>query len=177
MRKALEQILVDYPKDPVKKSAEDILTVLRGEKLVPTIPAAKADSIGKINPEGFLADEGKPLYLIMFLNDSVGSKLNMDGRIADFNARQYGLQSFDVESNLYDPKTQLLIVKQFVNREKATAYLTVFKTDAAINKDLPASAYEILLINPDNLKILRKKNARKAYSQYLKDISAATKPK
>lgn len=189
MRQALEMIVAQYPKDPVKASAEDMLKVLKGEGFKSA--AAGKDSAQVAAKEGFVkpppsgnalldslrdaayamykSEAPKSYYFVLWIQDTEARKASPDVKLVDFNTRLYSLQSFDVEPTLYDAATQMVIVKQFTQKDKAMDYYSAFIADKTVTAAYAPGSWQAVLISPENLITLRKKMGKPAYLQYFKD--------
>ncbi len=191
MRQALELIIAQYPKDPVKTSAEEMLKVLKGEGFKPGIKGEVKDSSQTVGSAGFVkpppsgntlldslrevaysmfkTDAPKSYYFVIWIQDSEARKASPDVKVADFNSRIFSLQTFDVEPTLYDAATQMIIVKQFTQKDKAMDYYSAFIADKVATTAYAPGSWQAVLISPENLLTLRKKMGKPPYLQYFKD--------
>ena len=166
-----------------------MLKVLKGDGFKPA--AAGKDSAQVAAKEGFVkpppsgnslldslrdaayamykSEAPKSYFFVLWIQDTEARKASPDVKIVDFNSRIFSLQTFDVEPTLYDAATQMVIVKQFTQKDKAMDYYSAFVADKIVTASYAPGGWQAVLISPENLITLRKKMGKPAYLQYFKD--------
>jgi tetratricopeptide (TPR) repeat protein len=140
LKESLAETAQKFPKDEIGKQAADLLEYFKEQESKENAAAGKKLYVYDPNAEHF--------FIYLFPNNK-GSINNAKNSITDFNMHYFSLKEFTVTNNFLDTDNQLIIVKNFENKQKAMEYYIAFKNDnlklGGLNKD--AEYYVITAAN------------------------------
>jgi tetratricopeptide (TPR) repeat protein len=161
--KALTQITIKYPKDPVKEKAQEMLDAIKKQKSGMT---ATADSTSEGKPK-FVFNEKGEYYWITIVENGKGDLNKFKTRLSDLNSESFGNDDLHISNVFLDSQHQLVTVKTFDGKEKAMNYLE-FMNDKKreVFKDLVSGTYQTIIISAENYTILYKEKNLDEYNQF-----------
>lgn len=139
MDKALSDVVARYPVHEVGKEAAAMLDFLRNKKSTEDARSGLSTYIFEKNAEH---------YFVMILPQGEGAVNDVKVDFSDFNTQLFGNDGLKVSNNFLDLNNQLVIVKSFVDKQKAMEYYTAFKFDA--NKVKKYSEKQFFVISNKN---------------------------
>lgn len=112
----------------------------------------KSDAVPSF-PEGFGNFTDKPVldhYLGIVIPVRDGDAEGTKASLSDFNRQYFASAELKVTSNLLDRENQLILVKQFVRKDRAMDYFRVLTNNRESMIDLNTSGYRIFVIHTEN---------------------------
>jgi tetratricopeptide (TPR) repeat protein len=161
--KALTQITIKYPKDPVKEKAQEMLDAIKKQKSATTVVS---DSTSEGKPK-FVFNEKGEYYWITIVQNGKGDLNKFKTKLSDLNQESFSTNDLHISNVFLDSEHQLVTVKTFDGKEKAMNYLNFMK-DKNRNafKDLVEGTYQTIIISAENYTILYKEKNLEEYNQF-----------
>jgi len=162
--KALTQITIKYPKDPVKEKAQEMLDAIKRQKSGVTVAAADSTLEGK--PK-FIFNENGEYYWITIVENGKGDINKFKTKLSDLNQEAFSTLDLHISNVFLDTEHQLVTVKTFDGKENAMNYLNFMK-DKKNNafKDLLPGTYQTIIISAENYTIFYKEKNIEEYQQF-----------
>jgi hypothetical protein len=165
---AMQQIVVKYPKSPVKPLAQNILDFLGKQTNVKGEPVI-ADSAEVLDPGvKMYSYDANAVHFFVILVNSV--KTNVDAlkiKLSDFNMKNHDVENLQVNSLLLDNNVEMITVGNFDNSEKAVTYFNGIADNRYIFARLENTGdYYVFLISTDNYPILYKNKNIQQYMRF-----------
>lgn len=140
LKEGLAETAKKFPTDDIGKQAAELLEFFKELESKENAASGKKLYVYDPNAEHF--------FIYLFPNEK-GSINNAKNSIADFNSHYFSLKQFTVTNIFLDTDNQLIIVKNFDNKQKAMEYYTAFKNDNLKLKELNKNA-EFYVITAGN---------------------------
>ena len=138
---ALRLVVAKYPKDEVKKRAQDMLDVLQKKDAASVLPANNATTIiadttkNKVQ-YNFNADAE---HFCIIIIPTAGVDLpQQKATISDFNDASFESSNLKISDVVFNNDLQMISVKSFPNKAKAMEYYGVLKADTTLFKTIPS---------------------------------------
>lgn len=166
---ALTQVVIKYPKEPVKDRAQDMLDLIRKQKGAQTSVSdtAKTAVIDTTqNKSKFIFKEDGDYYWVTIVQNGKGDMNKFKTSVANINTQSFGNQSLNVSSVFLDINNQLVSVKSFAGKEKAMQYYSFYKGNDLAFKDLVPGTYQSFVISAENYVIFYKDKNIDEYQQF-----------
>lgn len=161
--KALTQITIKYPKDPVKDKALEMLDAIKKQKSGITVTA---DSTSEVKPK-FIFNEKGEYYWITIVQNGKGDINKFKTRLSDLNQESFSTSDLHISNVFLDSDHQLVTVKTFDGKEKAMNYLNFMKDkDKNAFRDLLPGTYQTIIISAENYTILYREKNLEEYNQF-----------
>jgi len=142
----LKNLVANYPTTAEALEAQQILNAY--------VKAQNKSGIEEVTDVPYAYVPGNKHYFFMLLPASKNISMNqVKARFSDFNAKQMVGQSFSIEEMLVGER-QLLVIKEFKDRESADKYMAIVKSDPKFIKSLAAPGAEFLVGDPKNLGLM-----------------------
>ncbi|MCX6290708.1 MAG: tetratricopeptide repeat protein [Bacteroidetes bacterium] len=146
---SLQDIIRNYSGDPVKDQAQDILDYIHGKS---------SEMQGEQPPA---ADTTKRLYVynpdttqfVIIAFQNIGGPVNSDTlrrKLSNYNGKYYSLKGYGISNLLYDHRTQIVVVKEFANKEEALEYHNGLNDNDEVYGNLDPVAYQQFIISSNN---------------------------
>ncbi|MFC2175411.1 tetratricopeptide repeat protein, partial [Bacteroidota bacterium] len=173
-RAALEKVIKDYPAEPEKEKAQELLDYVKGlmgEKLADeeivedttktetAIVAVEADSSETIIlpevPDSLVAkgdysfDYEDPHYYVMIVED-LADLPGLKVRISNFNATSFAVETLTIKELKLSPKEDLIFVKGFKSTKKAMDYYNAMVADTTVFKGIDQDKTNQFIISIKN---------------------------
>jgi tetratricopeptide (TPR) repeat protein len=155
--KALQEIVAEYPADPVKERAEELLDYLAA--LNPSQEQADtSNSKYKINREA-------PHNFLMITESSIDLN-DLKIAVSDFNAQYFGTESnLNITGLPLNASKQMVVVTGFTDQAKAMKYYNAIKGDTEILKKTGAQPVP-LIIAADNYPVFYQEKNIEEYLEF-----------
>ena len=141
---ALKNVIKNYPDDPVKDKAQEILKYIDKE----TKKASKENKNDKDSPYKFNF-ETNHYFIVAFsqYTDKISKSLN---NFSDYNSANNKLDKLKVTQMLLNPQNQILLVKTFKNGTKALDYFHKINSQQGELLDATNVSYKTFVISKKN---------------------------
>ena len=168
---ALNKIQLEYPASPVASLAQDVLSSIANAPGNGS-PAGKslADSTLAILKQAesmYKFDSTAVHFYVMIVNSSKVEVNALKIKIADFNTKFHGLESFEVNSLLFDNNDEMITVSPFDDARAAMQYLASIRDSKYIFTKLETSGdYSDFVISVTNYPVLYKNKDIGKYQKF-----------
>jgi len=164
-RAALEGVIIDYPTEPEKVKAEELLgyvKTLMGEELPDEAP--KAEVIPVVE-EGYVFEPDANHYFALVVSKPV-QVADVKARLSNFNDRQFSTESLTVKNVQMSPEQELVFVQGFGTTKKAMDYITALVLDQEFFISLDRSKMKQFLISEKNFALFYKRKNTEEYMEF-----------
>lgn len=165
---ALTQVVVKYPKDPVKERAQEMLEMIKQQKNPAT--AVTVDSTSTTTPVKetvkFVFKEDGEYYCIVVVENGKGDLNKFKTKLSDFNAELYSTADISITSIFLDITHQMVSVKTFEGKDKAMDYFDALDSRKNVVTDLEKGSFQIFVISAENYAIFYKDKNIEEYEQF-----------
>lgn len=158
--KTLKDIVVKYPKDPVKEEAQSLLDGLartRGE--VQTTNDTLNPGLYAANPET------AHLFMLLVKGPSLNTE-KLKVKISDFHAQFFSTARLEISSMPFTGEWTLITIKPFVNKAKGDEYMMAIRDDQTIKDELKGREVKMMLITADNYPVFIKDKRIEEYEKF-----------
>ncbi|MBK5286477.1 MAG: hypothetical protein JJE25_13845, partial [Bacteroidia bacterium] len=160
---SLKDIVKNYPTDPVKNSAQEILDMIYGVKKeeAPKNTGNESDT----NAFAFLPDTTH-LIIITFLQKEVDSN-TLKTKLSDYNNLYYSLRELRVSALQLNKDRQMIVIEDFPDKSSGLDYAVSLKDDETIFGSVTPGSFELFVISANNyVRLLKEKDIEKYLSFY-----------
>ncbi|MBK9421706.1 MAG: hypothetical protein IPN44_11765 [Flavobacteriales bacterium] len=142
-REALARVSADFPGTDEAKAAEAIQANLRksDQPQAPVeTPQVKAE----------YSEAAGDHFVVFMVPDTAKSIADIKAAISDFNKQYFRNTPIEVSASIWDPHTQVVLIRLFQTKEKAMDYYSLFETDAGVLKGINDQGYPLFAISSGN---------------------------
>lgn len=164
---ALAQVVVKYPKDEVKKSAQEILDVIKSRKNPSVQPAAPTDSTTSAKEKYQLNDSTDYFYVIVIPNKK-GNIAAFKTALSDFNNKSYSISNLTINATFLDTAKQMISVMKFAGKDKGMNYYDFLNESKEVFKDIENLEYQTFIISSANFKIFYQEKDLEGYLSFFR---------
>ncbi len=161
---ALMQIVIKYPKSPVKEKAEEILQIIKQQK-GGNLPVQK-DTAAAEKKSKFVFNENGEYYWVLIAENGTGNIDNFKIKLSESNQFSFGLKGLSISDLFLDNAHQLVNVKSFSGKEEAMQYYHFNTKKKDLFSDLKEGSYQSFIISAENFTIFYKDKNITAYEQF-----------
>ncbi|MDQ3046658.1 MAG: tetratricopeptide repeat protein [Bacteroidota bacterium] len=161
---ALTQVVLKYPKEPVKARAQEMLDMIRKQKNPEQV--APSDSVVAAPPSKFKFNEDGDYFWVAIVANGKGDIAKFKTALSTENAASFGTKPLDISSVFLDLTHQLVSVKTFTGKDEAMNYYQFMKSNKSIYKDLEEGAYQSFIISAENYTIFYKEKNIEEYKTF-----------
>lgn len=162
---ALTQVLIQYPKDPVKGKAQEILDMIKKQKN-PEPPIVIADSIVAKPKSKFIFNEDGEYYCVIIIENGKGDLNKFKTKLSDFNTESFSTADISISSIFLDITHQLVSVKAFDGKDRAMNYFSNVSSKIELFVDLEKGTYQSFIISAENYAIFYKDKNIEEYQDF-----------
>jgi tetratricopeptide (TPR) repeat protein len=168
---ALTQVVIQYPKDPVKGKAQEILDMIKKQKN-PEQPQVVTDSVVVKPKSKFNFNEEGEYYCLVIIENGKGDLNKFKTKLSDFNTESFSTADISISSIFLDITHQLVSVKTFDGKDRAMNYYSSLSSKSELFSDLEKGTYQSFIISAENYTVFYKdKNIgeyQEFFTQYFK---------
>ncbi|MFL5764741.1 MAG: tetratricopeptide repeat protein [Bacteroidia bacterium] len=163
---ALQQVVIKYPKEPVKDKAQEMLDAIKKQRN-PTIATA-ADTAAAVAAKKakFVFREDGEYYCLIIVENGKGDLNKFKTKLSDFNAESFSTADISITSLFLDAGHQMINVKSFDGKDKAMAYFNAMSPKKDLFTDLVPGTYHMFVISSENYSIFYKDKNISDYEQF-----------
>jgi hypothetical protein len=160
--RALTQIIIKYPKEPVKEKAQEMLDMIKRQKSgiisLPDTTAAKPK---------FVFNEKGEYYWVAIVQNGKGDLNKFKTALSNLNAGSFSTDDLHISNVFLDITHQLVTVKTFDGKEKAMNYYDFMKDKSKhAFDDLEPGSYQIIVISAENYTTFYKEKNIQEYEEF-----------
>jgi tetratricopeptide (TPR) repeat protein len=167
MEKALTQIIIKHPKDPIKDEAQKLLDLINKQRGGNT--TQKVDSVVSVAPT-FIDNAETEFQFVVFIKTGQGNLNAFKNALSDFNTQNFASEGLGIQALVYDAKLQMVVVKKFTSQTKALAYYNLLKTHPEVFAEIPKASYEVMLISTQNLATVLRDKSLDDYRKFFETV-------
>ncbi|MES2592993.1 MAG: tetratricopeptide repeat protein [Bacteroidota bacterium] len=171
--KALTQVVIKYPKEPVKEKAQEMIDAIKKQR---TLPAAVVDTTHNTaapvladtttaKPK-FIFKEGGEYYWVTAVVNGKGDIAKFKTKLSDINDESFGMEELNISTVFLDLVHQLVSVKSFDGKEEAMKYYNFFKDNKDAFADLEPGTFQSFIISSENYTVFYKDKNIQEYQQF-----------
>ncbi len=151
---ALNDVTRDYPADPVRDQAKEILAFIAASG-----STGKPDSASRNNDPFSLLPDTTHFYVVLITDEKTDlNKLKV--KISDYNGKYYSTADLLIENLTFDKNTQLISVKDFSNRQQAMDYFYgIRESNEVFGAFAPETLMQFTISAGNYAKLYRRKNS------------------
>jgi hypothetical protein len=155
----LEALVAEFP---------DTDEAARGREMIEIINNGYSDNVAFEDASGiFNFDERAKMRVIVFLPEGVSSQAGIS-RVSSFNSEYFKLEGLTLDSKLFGKDQEgVVMVKEFRDEIKATAYITAFKNTGKHLQSLNKA--KIFMISKENMATLFLRGSLTEYENFYKE--------
>jgi tetratricopeptide (TPR) repeat protein len=163
--KHLQQFMATYSNYEITKNAQVLLDYLTGKNEIesPKITKAK-DSI--IKKSRFVMDESATHYFFCLYPAKYAKVSELKIAFSDYNKQYFELAGLQITTMILNKEYQVLLVKQFMNKEKAQEYLEGLINDNNYISRIGLKPTDFYIITEKNFYILLEDQSMKVYDTF-----------
>ena len=165
---ALTKIIINYPKDPAKKKAQELIDEIKkfkSGKGNDTARTTGADTVKAL----FTLDKETEHWVMIIMPNGKKSINDFKSKLSDFNTQYFSLANLSVFSTFLGMDYQVVTIRAFENAAKAMDYYSLINSDQNVFKDVDMSKTSLLLITPDNYKVFFTQKKKAEYEAFFKE--------
>ena len=182
---ALTQVIIKYPKAPVKDKAQEMLDLIRKQKNPVTVATeVKSDTTKGVTKDltkdvvkdvtkdtaqtksKFIFKEDGDYFWITTIVNGKGDINKFKSKLSDYNEDSFSAENLTISSVFLDLTHQLVSVKNFAGKAKAMEYYNFFKDLKGAFSDLEPNSYQTFIISAENYAIFYKDKNITDYQQF-----------
>jgi hypothetical protein len=171
---SLKGIITKYPSDSVAVRAQEILSLMNPALHAPArdTSAAKADTTRPqtVTPPKavtpFINAPDTIQYICFVFANQVISTNDLKVALSNFNNKFYSLKKLQISNSFVGPENQMVMVRQFANKEESLQYLDGLLSDPEALTNVDVSMARYFVITPDNLLLLMQTKDLEGYDKF-----------
>lgn len=142
-KNSLQKIALKYPEQEVGIRAQEMLDYLRRGSVL--------EDAGKtVFTASYTYNETEEHFFMFVMNGTGKNATTMKSNIATFNATSFSIENLKISSLLLGKENSIILVKSFVNIEKAMIYYFAVKDNPGVFTDLTKDAFVPMVISKSN---------------------------
>jgi tetratricopeptide (TPR) repeat protein len=145
--RALTQVTIKYPKDPVKEKALEMLEQIKKQKQGITEPA---DTAATAEKPKFIFNENGEYYWITIVENGKGDLNKFKTAVSNTNSESFSTADLHISNVFLTATHQLVTVKSFDGKAKAMDYYNFMKDKKAVFNDLAPGTFQSIVISAEN---------------------------
>jgi tetratricopeptide (TPR) repeat protein len=164
---ALTNVVIKYPKSPVKDKAQEILDAIKKQKnpdATSTTPKDTTVSVPKKTT--FVFNESGEYYWLLIAENGKGNLDNFKIKLSEINKASFSTKEINISSVFLDATHQLISVKPFNGKAEAMKYYDFMKSKKEAYSDLNDGSYQSFIISAENYTIFYKDKNISEYEQF-----------
>jgi tetratricopeptide (TPR) repeat protein len=159
---SLNTIVKNYPEDPVKKAAQEILDAIHGKiKEEPKGTTQNPDSAAFT----YSADTVHLVAVVIQVKNLNSNELRT--KLSDYNNLYYSLRELKISAQQLDKDKPVILISDFPDKSSAQDYAIALKDDQSVFGAATPGSFELLVISAGNyVKLLKEKDIEKYLAFY-----------
>ncbi len=150
---ALTAVINEYPEDPVKEKAQQILDYINNKK----------STVAKVEESKYKVDDEVQHIVIILLNAEEASNTAFKNKVSQFNAQYFRKKELSISDVLLGENQNMLMVRSFSTKADALKYYDVLTTTSEMAAKIKARTY---VITNENLRVLFQEKDIEEYKKF-----------
>jgi tetratricopeptide (TPR) repeat protein len=164
---ALTDVIIKYPKSPVKDKAQEILDLIKKQKTPEATAVTPKDTTVSVPKKtAFVFNESGEYYWLLIAENGKGNLDNFKIKLSEINNASFGTKNISISSVFLDATHQLISVKPFNGKAEAMTYYDFMKSKKDAYSDLTEGSYQSFIISAENYTIFYKDKNVSEYEQF-----------
>lgn len=163
METALVKLIANYPKDPIKPQAQQMLDFIRRPKSGGNAP------VDSVKTTTYKVNEKTQFQYMVIVKNNAADINKFKTALSDFNTQNYGSSGLQITSVVIDGSTQAVMVKSFTDQSSAMSYYNNLKGKPEIFAWLGAGNYQAMVISTENFGTFLKSKDTEGYKKFFED--------
>lgn len=170
-RAALEDMIHDFPADPEKEKAEELLGYVKslmGETLEDEPQTANEETPEPEKEKVYELNMEANHYFSVIVPKSI-PVADVKSRLANFHQRQFSVEKLTVKNVQLTPQSEMVFVQGFGTTKKAQDYLVSIRVDKEVFEGLEREQLSEFLISDKNFTIFYKRKDLEEYMDFFRE--------
>jgi tetratricopeptide (TPR) repeat protein len=163
--KDLSKFISDYQSYEISKQAQNMVDYLTVKKEVEK-PSQSAVTDSSVKKSRYVADENSTHFFFCLYPGKYSKTSELKIAFSDYNKQYFEIASLEISTMLLNKENQILIVKQFQNKEKAQNYLDGLINDNNYISRINLKTTDFYIISEKNFYFLLEDQSIKAYDDF-----------
>jgi tetratricopeptide (TPR) repeat protein len=164
---ALTDVVIKYPKSPVKEKAQEILDLIKKQKNPDaTTVTSKDTTVNTPKKPTFVFNESGEYYWLLIAENGKGNLDNFKIKLSEINKASFSTKNIGISSVFLDAAHQLISVKPFDGKAEAMKYYDFMKSKKDAYSDLNEGSYQSFIISAENYTTFYKDKNVSEYEQF-----------
>lgn len=169
---ALDTIVIRYPSGEEHDKAVEILTLIgappksANQKQQQQQQANKGEDNKVKAPVPYQYRPDNPQFIVVAFNVVSAQTKAIGDSLANFNARFHSIDNLKVQPQLLDPKSQMIVVKQFKNRDEAMNYYDEITDSETLFDQVESLGYRIFIIDDKSFPLFYQRKNIQEYADW-----------
>lgn len=147
---ALQEVVTNYPSDPVRNQAQDMLNYLQSLK----DPGANASLTSQETSIYNYQPSVEHMVVVSFPNESNVRVNSLKTKISDYNATFYSLKALNISSTFLADSIQIITIKGFSDAKASIDYFDNFYGNSQVFDENELMLVEAFVISSPNMPVL-----------------------
>ncbi len=164
MESALVKLIDNFPKDPIRPTAQSMLDFIRKSK----------SGVGNTNPidtagnakASYASNDKVEFQYMVIVQTGKGDLNKFKAALSDFNTANYGSTQLSISAMVVDPARQAIMVNKFADQSAAMAYYNNLKSHPEIFAWLGAGTFQAMVISTENIPLFLKNKDVEGYKKF-----------
>lgn len=148
--KALQQVITNYPTDPVRNQAQDMLNYLLSLKNPEANEGITSEAISKYSYQPTV----EHMVVVSFPNSSSVSANALKTKISDYNTTFYSLKNLNITSTFLADSIHIITIKEFADAKASIDYFDNFYGNSQVFDENELMQVEAFVISSPNMPVL-----------------------
>ncbi len=162
---SLQDIVRNYSDDPVKDQAQDILDYINGLSSIDENKIPEKDTVARMYN---YMESAAHLLVISFRNVGPVNSDQLKNKLSNYNTKYYSTKGYSITSQLLDHITQIIIIREFKNKEEAMLYYNGANDNDEIFGNTNPDLYNIFIISDNNFPSFVKDKKIETYQDFFR---------
>jgi tetratricopeptide (TPR) repeat protein len=164
---ALTDVVIKYPKSPVKEKAQEILDLIKKQKTPDATTAAPKDTtMNAAQKPKFVFNENGEYYWLLIAENKKGNLDEFKIKLSEINKTSFSIKDISISGVFLDANHQIIAVKSFNGKAEAMNYYNFMKSKKDAYSDLAEGSYQSFIISAENYTTFYKDKNVSEYEQF-----------
>jgi len=162
---SLQDIIRNYSEDPVREQAQDILDYINGMGAVNENKLPEKDTVERMYN---YSEDTTHLLVLAFRNEGPINSEQLKIKLSNYNTKYYGTKNYLITSQLLDHITQIIIIREFANKNEAMLYLNGARDNDEIFGNTNPDLYNMFVMSTNNFPSFVKDKKVESYMDFFR---------
>ena len=163
--KALQEVIVNYPSDPVRNQAQDMLSYLQSLKNPEANIGLTTETTSVYNYQPSL----EHMVVVSFPNKSNINVNSLKNKISDYNSTFYSLKNLNISNTFLADSIQIITIKGFSDAKASIDYFDSFYGNSQVFDENELMQVEAFVISKTNMPVLYNERDLNGYLSFFRN--------